>query len=130
MERKDQVETISVTLSVQIACPAADAYRFVADPATMPQWAIHNVKGIRPLGNNEWEIETPCGAGKLAPHFEQEFGSSTTNSLIRRKELKGWRRSKKIALVESANPTWADLSREWYDCEPVDYRRALDRMDT
>lgn len=47
--------------------------------------AIHNVKRIQPLGNNEWEIETPCGAGKLVPHFEQEFGSSTTNSLIRRK---------------------------------------------
>lgn len=74
MERKDQVETISVTLSVQIACPAADAYRFVADPATMPQWAIHNVKGIRPLANNEWEIETPRGAGRLVPHYEPELG--------------------------------------------------------
>lgn len=49
-------------------------YRFVADPATMPQWAIHNVKGIRPLGNNEWEIQTPRGAGKLVPHYTQEFG--------------------------------------------------------
>lgn len=68
------METISVTLSVQIACPAADAYRFVADPATMPQWAIHNVKGIRPLGSNEWEIETPRGPGKLVPHYKQEFG--------------------------------------------------------
>jgi hypothetical protein len=68
------VETVSATLSVQIACPAAEAYGFVADPATMPHWAIHNVKGIRPLGNNEWEIETPRGAGKLVPHFEQEFG--------------------------------------------------------
>lgn len=68
------METISVTLSVQIACPAAEAYRFVADPATMPQWAIHNVKGIRPLGNNEWEIQTPRGAGKLVPHYKQEFG--------------------------------------------------------
>lgn len=74
MERKDQVETISVTLSVQIACQAAEAYRFVADPATMPQWAIHNVKGIRPLANNEWEITTPRGAGKLVPHYKQEFG--------------------------------------------------------
>ncbi len=68
------METVSVTLSVQIACPAAEGYRFVADPATMPQWAIHNVKGIRPLANNEWEIETPRGAGKLVPHYEQEFG--------------------------------------------------------
>ncbi len=67
------METISVTLSVQIGCPAGESYRFVADPATMPQWAIHNVKGIRPLPNNEWEIETPRGAGKLVPHYEQEF---------------------------------------------------------
>jgi hypothetical protein len=41
---------------------------------------------------------------------------------------KGWRRSKKIALIESANPSWTDLSREWYDVEPADYRRALDRI--
>jgi putative endonuclease len=30
------------------------------------------------------------------------------------KELKGWRREKKIALIESANPTWEDLSAPWY----------------
>jgi putative endonuclease len=50
-------------------------------------------------------------------------------AIAREKELKGWRRSKKIALIESVNPTWDDLSRDWYDCEPADYRRALNRMD-
>ncbi len=40
----------------------------------MPQWAIHNVKSIRPLGSDKWEIETPRGAGRLIPHFEQKFG--------------------------------------------------------
>ena len=50
-------------------------------------------------------------------------------AIAREKELKGWRRSKKIALIESVNPTWADLSSDWYDVEPADYRRALDRMD-
>jgi predicted GIY-YIG superfamily endonuclease len=29
------------------------------------------------------------------------------------KKLKGWRRSKKIALVEQANPRWIDLSDDW-----------------
>jgi putative endonuclease len=28
----------------------------------------------------------------------------------REKELKGWSRSKKIAVIESMNPAWADLS--------------------
>jgi len=51
-------------------------------------------------------------------------------AIAREKELKGWRRSKKIALIESTNPTWADLSRDWYDLELADYRRALDRMNS
>jgi hypothetical protein len=63
-----------VTLSVQIGRPAAEAYQFIADPATMSQWAIHNVKSIRPMGQNEWEIQTPRGAGRLIPHYNQTSG--------------------------------------------------------
>lgn len=50
-------------------------------------------------------------------------------AIAREKELKGWRRTKKIALIESINPAWMDLSRDWYEFEPADYRRALDRMN-
>jgi len=50
-------------------------------------------------------------------------------AIAREKELKGWRRAKKIALIETANAAWVDLSRDWYDLEPADYRRALDRMN-
>ena len=31
----------------------------------------------------------------------------------REKQLKGWRRSKKIALIEAANPRWEDLAETW-----------------
>jgi putative endonuclease len=31
------------------------------------------------------------------------------------KELKGWRRSKKIALIHRVNPQWSDLSRDLID---------------
>src|SRR5580704_12574118 len=31
----------------------------------------------------------------------------------REKQLKRWRREKKIALIELSNPTWEDLSAEW-----------------
>ncbi|HTK94531.1 MAG TPA: GIY-YIG nuclease family protein [Terriglobales bacterium] len=34
-------------------------------------------------------------------------------AIAREKELKGWSRMKKIALVEKVNPKWDDLSREW-----------------
>jgi putative endonuclease len=32
----------------------------------------------------------------------------------REKQLKGWRREKKIVLIESLNPHWLDLSKDWY----------------
>lgn len=51
-------------------------------------------------------------------------------AIAREKELKGWLRSKKIALIESVNQAWVDLSREWYDCDHADYRRALDHMES
>ncbi len=35
-------------------------------------------------------------------------------AINREKQLKGWRRSKKIALIESMNPHWLDLARDWY----------------
>ena len=31
----------------------------------------------------------------------------------REKQLKGWRRAKKIALIEKINPRWQDLSENW-----------------
>src|SRR5579864_4176848 len=34
-------------------------------------------------------------------------------AIAREKEFKGWRRSKKIALIESVNPRWNDLARDW-----------------
>ena len=51
-----------------------------------------------------------------------------TKAIAREKQLKHWGREKKIALVERANPAWVDLSRDWYDVEPADFRRATDRM--
>jgi putative endonuclease len=35
-------------------------------------------------------------------------------AIDREKQLKGWRRAKKIALIESVNPQWKDLAAEWY----------------
>jgi len=34
-------------------------------------------------------------------------------AIAREKEIKGWRRSKKIGLIESMNPHWHDLAAEW-----------------
>jgi putative endonuclease len=34
-------------------------------------------------------------------------------AIAREKEIKGWRRSKKIRLIESMNPHWQDLAEKW-----------------
>jgi len=34
-------------------------------------------------------------------------------AIAREKEVKGWRRSKKLSLIESMNPTWDDLAKDW-----------------
>ncbi|WP_420237856.1 GIY-YIG nuclease family protein [Telmatobacter bradus] len=57
-----------------------------------------------------------------------ERHNDVSAAIAREKQLKGWRRAKKIALIEASNAVWIDLSKNWYDVEPADYRRALDRM--
>jgi putative endonuclease len=34
-------------------------------------------------------------------------------AIAREKQLKGWRREKKIALIEKMNPRWQDLAEHW-----------------
>ena len=34
-------------------------------------------------------------------------------ALTREKQIKGWTRDKKIALIEEQNPMWQDLSKAW-----------------
>ena len=34
-------------------------------------------------------------------------------SIDREKQLKGWRREKKLALIKAMNPRWADLAEKW-----------------
>jgi putative endonuclease len=43
-----------------------------------------------------------------------EETNDVQEALLREKQIKGWLRSKKIALIESINPQWEDLSLEWY----------------
>ena len=44
-----------------------------------------------------------------------EATSDVRAAIAREKQIKGWRRERKVALIEAANPKWSDLSREWTD---------------
>jgi putative endonuclease len=45
--------------------------------------------------------------------YFEHFGDIRA-AIDREKRIKGWLRIKKIALIISMNPTWKDLSEEWY----------------
>jgi putative endonuclease len=44
-------------------------------------------------------------------YFEET--SDVYAAIARERQIKGWVRAKKIALIESLNPEWRDLSEEW-----------------
>ena len=64
---------------------------------------------------------------KLVPGFTSKYnltrlvwyeaGSDISAAIGREKQIKGWLRAKKVALIESVNPNWEDLSAEWFGDE-------------
>ena len=60
---------------------------------------------------------------KLAPGFTAEYNitrlvyfesfEDVRKAIEREKQIKAWTRAKRLALVDSINPKWNDLSREW-----------------
>ena len=46
-----------------------------------------------------------------------ETTNNVESAIAREKQLKGWLKEKKIALIESVNPNWKDLALEWFDQE-------------
>ncbi len=44
-------------------------------------------------------------------YFEET--SDVDAALAREKQIKGWVRAKKMALIESINPEWRDVSEAW-----------------
>jgi putative endonuclease len=44
-----------------------------------------------------------------------EVIGDSISAIEREKQIKKWRRQKKVALIDTANPEWNDLSQDWYD---------------
>jgi putative endonuclease len=65
---------------------------------------------------------------KLIPGFTERYGLSrlvyyestgdVNSAISREKEIKGWVRRKKVALIHSFNTEWKDLSAEWTPLHP------------
>ena len=61
---------------------------------------------------------------KLVPGFTKKYNiqflvyyeatSSIYSAIEREKQIKGWLRAKKIALIDTMKPEWNDLSEDWF----------------
>jgi putative endonuclease len=61
---------------------------------------------------------------KLTPGFTSRYNidklvffestSDIHSAIAREKQIKGWTRAKKIALIEQTNRGWLDLSQDWF----------------
>ena len=66
-----------------------------------------------------WEHKTGAIAG-----FSKQYGLKTlvyfeeypeiVDAIAREKQLKGWLRARKIALIRENNPLWKDLATDWF----------------
>jgi putative endonuclease len=45
--------------------------------------------------------------------YYETFGE-VRSAIHREKQIKGWQRTRKVALIESAHRDWKDLSEGWY----------------
>jgi putative endonuclease len=50
---------------------------------------------------------------KITRLVHAESCSDVVAAIAREKEIKGWRREKKLALIAESNPDWIDLAAEW-----------------
>ena len=60
-----------------------------------------------PTGAERWTVSRPAtGCGKLV--YAEAF-TYVRDAIAREKQIKGWRRERKLALIDSVHPEWIEL---------------------
>ena len=71
------------------------------------------------LHRRVWQHKHGTGS-EFCKHYKidrlayNESFDDVIKAINREKQIKGWLRIKKVQLIISMNPTWRDLSEEWY----------------
>jgi putative endonuclease len=68
---------------------------------------------VRVLQHKSGEIEGFTSKYKCDRLVHCESFDEVVKAINREKQLKGWRRSKKLALIEFTNPRWEDQAEKW-----------------
>ena len=75
--------------------------------------AGHPLPSLRPHKNRNCSSRSAVTDEHPRPASYYESFAYPYAAIDREKEIKGWRRSKKIRLIESMNPHWYDLAEHW-----------------
>jgi putative endonuclease len=70
------------------------------------EWRVFEHREKRIPGFTQWY--------NLTQLVYYEATSDVRTAIAREKQIKGWLRAKKVALIESMNPRWEDLAADWY----------------
>ena len=79
---------------------------------------VRHIGGTSDLNQRVWQHREKVLGGCSARYHTSRlvWYEQTPNiraAIEREKQLKGWKRERKIALLEAANPNWDDLSATW-----------------
>lgn len=87
-------------------------------------YIMASASGVLYIGvTNHLEARVMQHKQKLVPGFSQTYNTTKLvyfepftdirNAIAREKQLKRWRREKKVFLIEKQNPRWLDLSADF-----------------
>ena len=55
----------------------------------------------------------PMPSVEMTVYVHHEAHGDIRAAIAREKQIKGWRRAKKIRLIDVTNPAWCDLAERW-----------------
>ena len=94
------------------------AHEYYVYIVTNKSWTLYT--GVtNDLTRRVWEHKHKWGKGFTSRYrigklvFCETF-DDIRDAIAREKQIKGWTRARKMALVKAVNPTWEDLSKRWF----------------
>lgn len=82
------------------------------------EWRTIYVGMTNDLARRVWEHKRKLVKGFTARYdidrlvYFEEY-EQVTQAIAREKQIKGWKRFKKVGLIDSMNPEWKDLAAAW-----------------
>ena len=110
-----QSKTLAQTLVVAAECSMNGSYWVyivASDSGTLYTGFTNNLER-RIAEHKQGDIEGFSARYHCTRLVWMEEHSEVLAAIAREKQIKGWLRSKKLALIESENPHWQDLAEHW-----------------